>query len=113
MVFLLEITNISKKSQNFWFADFFLKIFKIHKLIWISFVLNVFHQCFVEVNTNLKIFSKDHFQEHFCIIGWCLLRMLLLHSPSPLPPPKEIHWLGPIDLKIYGLERNPQLGLDS
>jgi hypothetical protein len=29
MVFLLEITNIWQKSQDFWFADFFLEIFKI------------------------------------------------------------------------------------
>jgi hypothetical protein len=36
MVFFLEITNIRLKSQDFWFADLFLEIFKIHRLVWIS-----------------------------------------------------------------------------
>jgi hypothetical protein len=30
MVFFLEITNVWQKSQDFWFTDFFLEIFKIH-----------------------------------------------------------------------------------
>ncbi len=29
------------------------------------------------------------------------------------PPPKEIHRLGPRDLKIYSLKRNPRLWLDN
>ena len=33
--FLLEITNIWQKSRDFWFADFFLEIFKIYRLVWI------------------------------------------------------------------------------
>jgi hypothetical protein len=49
--FLLEIIKIWQKSQDFWFADFFLKIFKIHRLVLIFYgyliVLNLFHQCFV------------------------------------------------------------------
>jgi len=32
MNFVLEITRIGK-SQDFWFADFFLEIFKIHRLV--------------------------------------------------------------------------------
>ncbi len=52
MVFFLEITNIWQKSRDFWFAGFFLEIFKIQRLVWISHgflvVLNVFHQCFLE-----------------------------------------------------------------
>ncbi len=32
----LEITNIRQKSQDFWFADLFLEIFKIYRLVWIS-----------------------------------------------------------------------------
>ncbi len=42
--------------------------------------------------------------------------VLVLISPPPSPPPprKEIHRLCPImDLKIYSLERNPRLWLDS
>jgi hypothetical protein len=41
MVFFLEITNIWQKSQDFWLADFFLEIFKIHRLLWL-FVINFF-----------------------------------------------------------------------
>ncbi len=33
-IFLLEITKIQQKSGDFWFADFFLEIFKIHRLVW-------------------------------------------------------------------------------
>ncbi len=32
---------------------------------------------------------------------------------TPAPFPKEIHMLGPMDLKIDSLERNPRLWLDS
>jgi hypothetical protein len=31
----LEITNIWQKSRDFSIADFFLEIFKIHRLLWI------------------------------------------------------------------------------
>jgi hypothetical protein len=51
MVFILEITNIWQNSADFWFAEFFLEIFKIHRLSWISYgffgVVNMFHQCLV------------------------------------------------------------------
>ncbi len=40
MVFL-EITNIWQKSRDFWFADFILEIFKIHRLLWILWIINV------------------------------------------------------------------------
>jgi hypothetical protein len=33
MVFFLEITNVWQKSQDFWFTDFILEIFKIHILL--------------------------------------------------------------------------------
>jgi hypothetical protein len=50
MVFFLEITTVWQKSQDFYLIDFFLEIFKIHKLVWIFlwiFVcLNLFHKCF-------------------------------------------------------------------
>ncbi len=35
MDFLLEITKIWQESRNFWFADFFLEILKIHSQVWI------------------------------------------------------------------------------
>ncbi len=35
MVFFLEITKIWQTSRDFWFADFFLEIFIIHRLVWI------------------------------------------------------------------------------
>jgi hypothetical protein len=70
-----------------------------------------FCMCFInvllKVINNLKFykccFMKVPFQKHFCIIGWCLVRIL----PMPPPPAKEI------DLKIYSLEKNPRLGLNS
>ncbi len=49
MVFFLKITNIWKKSQNFWFADFFHKIFKIHKLVWMLVWIFVCFECFINV----------------------------------------------------------------
>jgi hypothetical protein len=36
LFFFLEIPNIWQKSRDFWFADFFLEIFKIHRLAWIA-----------------------------------------------------------------------------
>ncbi len=33
--FCVEITKIWRKSRDFWFTDFFLKIFLIHRLVWI------------------------------------------------------------------------------
>ncbi len=78
MVFFLEIANIWQKSQDFWFADFFLEIFKIHRLVWLFIwiflvVLNVSHQCFDLkllriLNFTNAVFIKDNFQKHFCII---------------------------------------------
>jgi hypothetical protein len=35
MFFFMEITSIWQKSQDFWFADLFLEIFKTHRLVWI------------------------------------------------------------------------------
>ncbi len=37
-------------------------------------------------------FYQDELQKRFCVIGWCA---------------KEIHRLGPMNLKIYSLVRNP------
>ncbi len=62
MVFL-EITNIRQKSRNFWFADFFLKIFKIHRLVWIfSFEFLVVLLCFI--NVLLKVINNLKFYKH-------------------------------------------------
>jgi hypothetical protein len=52
MVLVLEITNIWQKSWDFFgFQNFFLDIFKIHRLVWnflrVCGVLNVFCQYFV------------------------------------------------------------------
>jgi hypothetical protein len=63
MDFLLEITR--QKSPDFWFADFFLEILKIHRLVWIGWIF-VVSSMFVklESHTNLKFdkrcFIKDH-----------------------------------------------------
>jgi hypothetical protein len=35
MDFLVEITQVWQNSRDFWFADFFLEIFKIRWLVWI------------------------------------------------------------------------------
>ncbi len=75
MVFFLEIANIWQKSQDFWFADFFLEIFKIHRLVWLILwiflvVLNVFHQCFdlkslPILNFTNAVLSKTTFRNIF------------------------------------------------
>jgi hypothetical protein len=101
MVCFLEITTI----RDFWFTDFFLEIFKIHRLVWIF--LWIFG-CFECVSTmfciklllilNLKsLFYQRPPSETF-----------LYHRTVSPPPPekKEIHWLGPMNLKIYSQERN-------
>ncbi len=46
MDLFLEITNIWQKSRDFWFADFFLEIFKKAgmDIPMILVVLNLFHQ---------------------------------------------------------------------
>ncbi len=72
--------------------------------------LKFYKRCFVEdpLRSIFTTGTNINFQKHFCAIGWCLVRMF------PMPhPEKEIHRLGPMDLKIYSLERNPRLWLDS
>jgi hypothetical protein len=74
MVFLLEITNIWLKSRDFWFADFLLKIFKIHRLVWIFGCFEcVSSNKSNKVITNPKFykhcFIKDNLHKHCCITG--------------------------------------------
>ncbi len=80
---------------DFWFSDFFIEIFKIHRLVW--FFLWIFG-CFESVESNEKIWEK--------------VKKVTKHE-SPPPPPKDIHRPRPMDLKIYSLERNLQLWLDN
>ncbi len=35
MDFCVKITKVWQKSRDFWFAHFFLRILKIHRLVWI------------------------------------------------------------------------------
>ncbi len=35
MDFCVQITKVWQKSIDFWFAHFFLRILKIHRLVWI------------------------------------------------------------------------------
>jgi hypothetical protein len=68
--FFVEITKMLQKSRDFWFAIFFLKIFKIHRLVWIFLwlfgVLNLFHQCFVQVISNFIFYKHCFIKEDFC-----------------------------------------------
>ncbi len=49
MVFFLEITNNWQTSLNCWFADFFLEIFKIHRLVWIFLWIFGCFECVLSV----------------------------------------------------------------
>jgi hypothetical protein len=68
MVFFLEIKNTWQKSQDFWFAKFFLKVLK--SIGWYGFsygfvvVLNVFHHCFLlqVLNFTNAVLSKTTFR---------------------------------------------------
>ncbi len=56
----MEITKIRPKSQDFCFADFFLEIFKIHRLVRIFlWIFGYFHSVSIDVLfkfiTNFKI----------------------------------------------------------
>jgi hypothetical protein len=61
MVFFLEITNIWEKSLDFWFADFFLEIFKTHRLFRIFLCI---FGCFEPVSSKyIKKTNKEKSQE--------------------------------------------------
>ncbi len=86
------------------FLGFFITISWYGFSYWFLVVLNVFHQCFVDSNNpkfNKRCFIKEGLQKHFCIIG--------LVSCAPKRNPKARVY----GLKIYSLERNPRLWLDS
>jgi hypothetical protein len=97
MVFFLEITKICQRPKDFWFAEFFLEILKIHRLVWIF--LRTFG-CFECVSSMfcLKLF-----------LNFTNASKAKMTFEYPPPPPKEIHRLGPMDLRIYSLEGNPRL----
>jgi hypothetical protein len=74
-MFCVEIKKIRQKSRDFWFADFFLELFKIHSLAWILIVLNLFHNVLFKVITKFykHCFIKEDFRKNLCIIRWCLV----------------------------------------
>ncbi len=89
--FVLEIIKIWQKSLDFWFADFFLEIFK--SICWYRFsyeFLVVSKICFItilfEVLNKFKFeklyFVKDYLWKQICIKGWCLVRP---RNPQPRP----------------------------
>jgi hypothetical protein len=49
MDFYWKSQRFDKKSRNFWVADFFLEIFKTHRLLWISQSFWLFKICFIKV----------------------------------------------------------------
>jgi hypothetical protein len=80
----MEITKIWQKSRDFWVADFFLEIFKTHRLVWIFLW---FFGCLKSVSSKfcLKLFLILVLQMQLyqrlpfgsipiLIIGWCLVR---------------------------------------
>jgi hypothetical protein len=73
-------------KSDFWFADVFLEIFYNPKAGMDFPITNLrfYKRCFI----------KDNLQKHFCIVDGVLCA-------------KKIHRLGPMDLNIYSLERNP------
>ncbi len=78
MVFFLEIANIWQKSQDFWLADFFLEIFKIHKLVWIFCCFKCVSSMFclkllLILNFTNAVLSKTTFR-NILYHGWCLVR---------------------------------------
>ena len=110
MVFFLETPNIWQQSWDLWFANFFIEIFIIHGLVWIFLWISGWFECISSMFC-LKLLQiihfkrcaiKDDLQKHYCFIGND--RMMSCAQKKTL---------GPVDLKIYRLERNPRLWLDS
>ncbi len=86
------------KSQDFWFADFFLEILKI---LWIfgcfeSVSSRFYFKLLLILNLTNAVLSKTTFRSIFVLQDDVLCA-------------KEIHRLGPVDLKIYTLAKNPRL----
>ncbi len=100
-IFLLEITKIWQKSRDFRFSDFFLEIFKIHRLVWILFflvVLNLFRRCFFKVIANFKFVNT--------VLSITTFGSIFVSQDGALCA-KEIHRLGPMDLEICTLAKKP------
>ncbi len=91
MVFFIEITQVWQKSQDFWFANFFLEIFKIHRLVWIFLCI---FSCFESVSTMfcfelLLILNLTNLWMHICIIGWWLVLQRNPYGFKNLNPSKK------------------------
>jgi hypothetical protein len=93
--FLLENTKIWEKSQDFWFADFFLEILKIHRLVWIFPMFGCFESVssmlclkLLLINLTNSVLSKTTFGSIFVSLDGVLCT-------------KEIHRLGPMDSSVY------------
>jgi hypothetical protein len=87
MDFLLDITKIWQKSRDFWFAAFFLEIFKIHRLVWIFLwilvvlnlvLINILLKDITNFKFNKSSFIKDYHWKHILIIG-CVLCAKEIH----------------------------------
>jgi hypothetical protein len=63
-------------------------------LIVVMCFINVLSKVIINLKFYKHYFIKHHLHKHFCIIGWCLVRIL----PMPPTPPKEIQRLGAMDL---------------
>jgi hypothetical protein len=81
MVFFLEITNIWQRSGDFWFADFF------------SFL-----KLLIILNFKNPVLSNTIFRAFLIFTS-----IFVPHDGVLIAT--EIHRLGPVDLKIYSLER--------
>ncbi len=103
------------KSQDFWFQDFFLEIFKIHnRLVWIFLLIFLlFWICFITVLfkgiTNLKketrtVTRQLNKSRHFCLNCLCdfhlCIEKLVLNATAPPPPPSTVpEFIGPVFVK--------------
>ncbi len=107
MVFFWKSQTFGKSLETFCLRIFFLRYLKSLGLYGFFYgflvVLNLFHQNISKKLTKKRATSKI----------WMKVKKVNIHPPPPPPPPKETHRLGPMDLKIHSLERNPRLWLDS
>ncbi len=84
MVFFMDITNIWKNVSTLLVHGFFLEIFKIHRLVWTFKWIFRFFECVSSI--------------------FCLKLLLILNFTDAVFFIKH-DLLGPVDLKIFGLER--------
>ncbi len=108
MVFYLDITNIWQKFRDFWFTDFFLGFLKF--IGWCGFHIDFWLFWMFFINVLFKAITNRKFYK---LLSKTTFKSIFVSKDGVFLCAKEIHRLGPMDLKIYSPDRNPQLWLDS